>query len=284
MKSARRFAAMISTVNDYSLLKWPLTITSILITVVALVLLLGFQSNHWFRFEEIMVNSTLHTAQNTAFYHVKPYIHGSFGLWKFCSNTHTSLTITCDTYTRASRPEYFSLILILVSCVLFLVNLAIFPSWASTILVLYNANNAYVAYIVVFIWTTFLFSLVISVLLVCVMMFVGASSFYAPGHITSSDRKTIYHGDSGLFLVFCSTILSLICLLALIITLIWKKFIDVKLYEAEKELYRQLADDNFQPGWNKIIRIQRTDRNSDEDDNNSYSPPPYQDNARTTNQ
>ena len=73
-------------------------------------------------------------------------------------------------------------------------------------------------------------------------------------------------------------------MLAVIITLIWKKFIDVKLYETEKELYRQLADDNFQPGWNKIIRIQRTDRNSDEEDDNSYSPPPYQDNARTKNQ
>ena len=73
-------------------------------------------------------------------------------------------------------------------------------------------------------------------------------------------------------------------MLAVIITLIWKKFIDVKLYETEKELYRQLADDNFQPGWNKIIRIQRTDRNSDEDDDNSYSPPPYQNSARTKNQ
>ena len=203
MKSARRFAAMISTVNDYSLLKWPLTITSILITVVALLLLIGFQSDHWFRFEEVLVNNTAHTTRNTTFHIVKPYIHGSLGLWKFCSNTRTILTITCDTYTRASRPEYFSLILILVSCALFLVNLAIFPSWASTILVLYNANNAYVAYIVVFIWTTFLFSLTIAVLLVCVMMFVGASSFYAPGHVTSSDRKTIYHGDTGLLYVFC---------------------------------------------------------------------------------
>ncbi|CAF1500024.1 unnamed protein product [Adineta ricciae] len=274
---------MISTVNDYSLLKWPLTITSILITVVALLLLLGFQSNHWFSFEEILANSTSQTAQNTTFGHAKPYIHGSFGLWQYCSNTHTSSIITCDTYTRASRPEYFSLILILVSCVLFLVNLAIFPSWASTILVLYNVNNAYVAHIVVFIWTTFIFALVISVLLVAVMMFVGASSFFAPGHITSSDRKTMYHGDSGLLLVFCSTILSLICLLAVIITLIWKKFIDIKLYEAEKELYRQLADDNFQPGWNRIIRIQRTDRDSDKDDDSSYSPPPYRDNGRTTN-
>ncbi len=58
----------------------------------------------------------------------------------------------------------------------------------------------------------------------------------------------------------------------MIISLIWKKFIEIKLIEEEKELYRQLNEDNYTPNWNKIIRIPRT---NDDDDDDSSEPPPY---------
>ncbi len=47
----------------------------------------------------------------------------------------------------------------------------------------------------------------------------------------------------------------------------------MKLIEADKELYRQLADDNFQPGWHQPIKIPRTTTATFVDDFND--PPPY---------
>jgi len=57
-----------------------------------------------------------------------------------------------------------------------------------------------------------------------------------------------------------------------IIALLWEKYIELKLIEADKELYRQLADDNFQPGWHQPIKIPRTTATFVDDFN---EPPPY---------
>jgi hypothetical protein len=47
----------------------------------------------------------------------------------------------------------------------------------------------------------------------------------------------------------------------------------MKLIEDEKELYRQLNDDNYTPGWNKIVMIPRTKISSAND--HFGEPPPY---------
>lgn len=59
--------------------------------------------------------------------------------------------------------------------------------------------------------------------------------------------------------------------------MIWQKFIEMKLFEEERELYRQLDDDNYVPNWNKI-RIRRGRPNVDQ---HFDEPPPYHSNGRS---
>jgi hypothetical protein len=189
---------MISTVNDYSLLKWPLTIGSVLITVVAFLLLLSFRSDAWFTYEI----TNRHNAPNTTVKYSRMVEQGSFGLWKYCQSQHNDQIMICGTFTRESRPQNFSVILILISCALFISNLAFFPTWASTILVLYNTNNRYVPHILVFLWIVFLLAFTITAILICIMIFVGITSFYSPGTGSTSSYRIKYYIGSGVFLVF----------------------------------------------------------------------------------
>ncbi len=78
--------------------------------------------------------------------------------------------------------------------------------------------------------------------------------------------------NSYICIFILATIISIICLMLIIASLLWKKFIEMKLIEDEKELYRQLNEDNYTPGWNKVIRIPRTESSYDD---NLGEPPPY---------
>jgi len=48
--------------------------------------------------------------------------------------------------------------------------------------------------------------------------------------------------------------------------------IEMRLIEAEKDLLKQLSDDNYQPGWHKIVMAPRTPPTSDQ----LSEPPPYE--------
>ncbi|CAF0902844.1 unnamed protein product [Adineta steineri] len=257
----RRLTAMISTINDYSVLKWPLAITAVLVTIVSLLLLLSFCSNTWFKYE-----TTKHT---------RLISRGSFGLWEHCDSYGNSSKIHCNTHTRETRPQYFSIIVVLISCALFLINLTFFPAWVATIFVLYNASNRYIPYIIVSLWIMFLLTLATTAILICALMFIGSTSFYSPGKVQKGTKTSRYSISSGLLQMFAATLLAIVCLTLVLVTLIWKKFIDVKLHEDEKELYKQLNDDNFQPGWHKIIRIPRK-TSITHTGNLNTPPPPYQ--------
>ena len=64
----------------------------------------------------------------------------------------------------------------------------------------------------------------------------------------------------------------MICLLLVIGTLIWKKSIEMKLMDTERELLRQISEDNYRPGWHKIVMAPRTPISNDR----IGDPPPYQ--------
>jgi len=189
---------MISAVNDYTLLKWPLTIGSVLITVVALLLLLSFHSDAWFTYE--VTNRP--NAPNTTAKYSGIVEQGSFGLWKYCQSKYNDPGIICGTFTRESRPQNFSLILILLSCALFISNLAFFPTWATTILILYNTNNRYVPHILVFLWIVFLLALTITAILICIMIFIAITTFYSPGTGSTNLYRIKYYIGPGVFLAF----------------------------------------------------------------------------------
>jgi len=70
---------------------------------------------------------------------------------------------------------------------------------------------------------------------------------------------------------YLATVLSLICLLILIVSLIWQKFIEMRLIEEERELYRQLNDDSYTPNWSKV----RVRRGKSDFDEHLDEPPPY---------
>ena len=49
--------------------------------------------------------------------------------------------------------------------------------------------------------------------------------------------------------------------------------IEMRLVETEKDLLRQLGDDNYRPGWHKIVMAPRGSSNNDQ----INEPPPYED-------
>jgi hypothetical protein len=65
--------------------------------------------------------------------------------------------------------------------------------------------------------------------------------------------------------------LAIICLIIIIITLIWKKLIEMRLNEAERDLLKHLSDDSFQHGWHRIVMAPRTPLTND----HIGEPPPY---------
>jgi protein-S-isoprenylcysteine O-methyltransferase Ste14 len=71
---------------------------------------------------------------------------------------------------------------------------------------------------------------------------------------------------------FLATFLAIVCLLSVIITLIWRKMIEMRLVENEKDLLKQLTDDNYRPGWHRIVMAPFTPPVNDQ----IPEPPPYQ--------
>lgn len=67
-------------------------------------------------------------------------------------------------------------------------------------------------------------------------------------------------------------VLSIICLLTIVITLIWQKFIEMRLVDEERELYRQLNDDNYAFNWDKVVKVRRGKSGVDDVFD---EPPPY---------
>jgi hypothetical protein len=66
--------------------------------------------------------------------------------------------------------------------------------------------------------------------------------------------------------------LAIVCLISVVATLIWKKMIEMRLMEVEKDFLKQLSDDSYQPGWHKIVMAPRTPGTNDE----KGQPPPYE--------
>jgi protein-S-isoprenylcysteine O-methyltransferase Ste14 len=66
--------------------------------------------------------------------------------------------------------------------------------------------------------------------------------------------------------------LAIICLLLIVATLIWKQFIEVRLVAEERDLLRQLSDENYRPGWHKVVMVPR---GKSAVDDALGEPPPY---------
>ena len=77
-----------------------------------------------------------------------------------------------------------------------------------------------------------------------------------------------------------ATILAIVCLILVIATLIWKTFIEMRLIEEEKELYRQLVDDDYRPSWHQVLKKPRKKSKVHDE---FVSPPPYDRHSGRTN-
>ncbi|CAF1024072.1 unnamed protein product [Rotaria sordida] len=262
---------MISSTNDYSVLKWPLIIISFSITLLALLILLSFNSHNWYSYESIRIRSKTIIFNKTMQYSdILEY--GSFGLWFICIHQGDSPTHHCDTWTYETRPQYFNIIIILSTCTLYLANLAIFPSWALLILILYNINNRYLQYMNAFIWTILVLSLLITCILGAILIINAYTKFYSPGKFFIETTYISFHSDRGISYMVAATILASLCFLLILITFVWKTFLEMKMIESEGALLKQLSDEHFQPGWHKPIMIPRSATWLDD---NYEEPPPY---------
>jgi hypothetical protein len=192
----RKVAAMISTVNEYSHLKWPLTVASILTTLLAFILLLSFRSDEWFTYELIRTDNKTSNA-SASYSRILEY--GSIGLWQICVSQYNDPSVKCDTWTKRTRPHSFNVIIVLVSCALFLSNLTVFPAWGTSILILYNSNNRYIRHIVAFIWILLLLTLSFTIILMVAMLLTVLTRFYSPGVFTINTDHLFLHTGSGLF-------------------------------------------------------------------------------------
>ncbi|CAF4543069.1 unnamed protein product [Rotaria sp. Silwood2] len=267
----RKFAAMISTANDYSILKWPSLFISFSIMLLALMLLLSFHSNSWYSYESIGTRSIRRQFNKTTQYS-DLLEYGSFGLWSICVNKLHDPITKCDTWIQETRPEYFTVIIILSTFTLYLAHLAIFPSWALLILILYNTNNRYLRSINVVIWIVLLFSLLVTTVLGSILIINSLTKFHTPGRFILDRMYVSFHASDGISFLIVATTLASVCLVSTIITLVWKTFIEMKIIQLEGELFKQLSDENFQPVWNKPIMIPRTTSTLAD---NHEEPPPY---------
>jgi len=265
---------MISTTNDYSLLKWPSVTVSVFITLVAFILLLCFQSKSWFAYESFDTNDKSIISDTTIKY-PRSLEYGSFGLWSLCIGHYIDQDMKCESWISQTRPDYFSVLVVLTSCALFLANLSIFPTWAATILILYNVRNCYIRHIVVCLWIILFLSLVFTCTLICALIIIGLTKYYSPGRFFIGSMYISFETGSGIYGLLIATILAAICLILIFISLIWKKFIELKLIEEEKELYRQLTDESYIPSWHRAIPVPRA---SSTDDERFGEPPPYKPN------
>lgn len=286
----RRLTLMINTTNAYSVLKYPLLVLSIFITFSALTILLAYQSHAWFTYESFtIVEQTI--PPNRTVNKIQLLEYGSFGLWEIClGHDQDRKSNTCTTWTRRTRPEYFQVILVLATVALVFANLTIFPSWAATILVIYNISNRYTGYIVALLWVLLVSSLIISILLIFVMSMMGITKYYSPGEFTDDFKYLTFHTDWGIvflfigkysrdfpklsayLLSFSATILAIAGLILIIVSLIWRKFITMRLIEEEKQLYHQLTTEEYSSSWHQLLRFPRDSAVSDDD---FEEPPPY---------
>ncbi len=62
-------------------------------------------------------------------------------------------------------------------------------------------------------------------------------------------------------------------------TLIWKQFISMRLIEEEKDLLRQLSEENYRPGWHKVVMVPRGTSTVDD---SLGEPPPYNNHGENT--
>lgn len=193
----RRVAPTFATANEYSPLKWPLTFASILTTLLAFVLLLSFRSNSWFTYELIHTDNRSTTSNLTSYSRMLEY--GSIGLWSICNGHYDTPNVHCEGWTRDTRPHSFNVIIVLVACALFLANLTVFPSWGSSILILYNTNNCYVRHILGFIWILFFLTLLFTILLLVAMLLAALTQFSSPGKFVIDTKYLLFQSSEGLF-------------------------------------------------------------------------------------
>jgi len=189
-----------------------------------------------------------------------------------CIGRYDDANTKCDVWTKETRPHSFNVIMVLLSFALFLSNLTVFPSWGSSILILYNSNNRYIRHIVGFIWILLFLTLSFTVLLMLVMLLTALTKFYSPGKFIIDTKYLFFHSGQGLVYVAFATFLAIVSLILVTATLIWKKMIEMRLMEAEKDLLKQLSDDSYQPGWHKIVMAPRTPLSND----HIGEPPPYE--------
>jgi hypothetical protein len=193
----RRVASMISAVNEYSHLKWPLTFASILTTLLSFILLLSFRSDTWYTYELIHTDNTSTKSNTTSYSRILEY--GSIGLWRICNGRSIDPNVKCDAWTLETRPHSFNIIIILITCALFLSNLTVFPSWASSILILYNLNNRYNRHIVGLIWILFFLTLSFTILLMVAMLLIEFTQFSSPGKFIIDTKYLFFYSGEGLF-------------------------------------------------------------------------------------
>jgi hypothetical protein len=187
--------AMMSTVNEYSPLKWPLTFASVLTTFLAFVLMLSFRSNSWFTYDLIHIDNKS-ISNTTTYSHILEY--GSVGLWAICVGHYDDANLKCDVWTKETRPHSFNVIIVLLSCALFLTNLTVFPSWGASILIVYNLNNRYVRHIFGFMWIIFFLTLSFTVILLVAILLSALTQFYSPGHFIIDTDHLFFHSGHGL--------------------------------------------------------------------------------------
>jgi hypothetical protein len=193
----RKVASMVSATNEYSNLKWPLTFASILTTLLAFILLLSFRSDSWFTYELLHTDNKSIISNTTSYSRMLEY--GSIGLWKICNSHYNDPNIKCDVWTRETRPHSFNVMIILVSCALFLSNLTVFPSWGLSILILYNSNNRYIRPIVGFMWVLLFLTLSFTILLMIAMLLIALTQFYSPGNFIIDTKYLFFYSSDGLF-------------------------------------------------------------------------------------
>ncbi|CAF3394996.1 unnamed protein product [Rotaria sp. Silwood1] len=266
----RDVIAMSGTANDYSRLKWPLTFASVLTTFLAIILLLSFRSDSWFTYELIQINNKSTVFNTTRYSRLLEY--GSIGLWAICNGHYNDPDFQCDVWTEETRPYSFNIIIMLVSCALYLSNLTVFPSWGSSILIHYNSNNRYMRLIYAFIGILLFLTFLLTVILITTILFTTSTPFYTPGQFIIDTKHLFFQSGLGLIYTGFASCLAIICLILVILTLIWKKMIQIQLKQSEKDLLQQLSNDAYQPGWHKTVIAPRTPTTNDQ----LGQPPPYE--------
>ncbi|CAF3298449.1 unnamed protein product [Rotaria socialis] len=268
----RRIATIIGTANSYSILKWLSILTSLLITILAFLLLVSFNSDSLFKYDAVHLDDIIPTS-NLSVQHSQIIAEGSIGIWYSCVKLEPSSVTVCDPWTQTTRPHHFQTIMILYTFALYFANLIIFPSWVLFILLVYNTNNCYLRYIVGLIWASCLFTLILLCILVSILDLIRLTKFYTPGRFFEGTEFLSFRSGRAMDYLMSATIISAICFVLSIITFAGKLFIDREVAESERELLKQISDENSPTAWQKPTMIPRTRTSSDD---HSEEPPPYE--------